>query len=610
MLSTSNDNSAEQVLKSALRIASLKMMAAFLIAFVLLESVVLYRAQTAGFEKISQWVNSKKPQIEQALFLENQFSVRGIVKNFSSQMPIGVNARIGVFNRAGEPIEGDVPLPAARQFGLKQHFFTNSFSYFDPLEFGDQTQGFLVITGTLDYGPMVLNSLITLIFIMGMFLVLNGLLRTFFRVTAHRILEPIYQLRTHIAGSAKHQGLTTLDLSNSAATTEVLELVDRYNSMVEHIHDQQRHIGRMAGQKAAALMARQVAHDIRSPLTALNMIASSTKSLPEAERTILRSAIKRISDIANHLTGQELTDAPAKSTAAAGNKVELVSGLVSLIASEKRMQYRLDTDVKVEENYTREALRLFSNINANEFKRAISNIVDNAKEAARDGSVQIFIHVKRVGSDVVISVTDDGIGMSRGLLAKVGRQGFTFGKSAGSGLGLSHARRTLKAWGGRLQIESVEKEGTTVHVILPMAEPPQWFVGAIELDPSATICIVDDDDAIHQTWKQVLKAHPRPENIQHFTQIPTEPIVGIEASHVVYFVDFEFGGDDNGLSFLKTLDRASARFLVTSHWEDEMIRQVVVKEGIKLIPKALVPYVTVTYASPAAEPTAPTAETI
>ena len=81
-----------------------------------------------------------------------------------------------------------------------------------------------------------------------------------------------------------------------------------------------------------AMAQAQVAHDIRSPLAALNTALKHLKELPEQERILIRNATRRISDIANNLLGKYKIRGNENIT-----KAELASSLLDHLTSEKRV---------------------------------------------------------------------------------------------------------------------------------------------------------------------------------------------------------------------------------------------------------------------------------
>src|ERR1044072_9503225 len=91
-------------------------------------------------------------------------------------------------------------------------------------------------------------------------------------------------------------------------------------------------------------MGRQVAHDLRSPLSALNMVTGSLNGqLAEQQRVIIRAATQRINDIANGLLGPAAGVSKDRNT-----KTEMLIPLIEGVLSEKRAQFREKLDVDIQ----------------------------------------------------------------------------------------------------------------------------------------------------------------------------------------------------------------------------------------------------------------------
>jgi len=74
------------------------------------------------------------------------------------------------------------------------------------------------------------------------------------------------------------------------------------------------------------------------------------------------------------------------------------------------------------------------------------------------------------GPHVAISVIDNGCGIADALRDRMFEPYFTT-KEDGNGIGLAASRRTVRAWGGDIGVESVETKGTTMTVYLPVIDP-------------------------------------------------------------------------------------------------------------------------------------------
>ena len=103
--------------------------------------------------------------------------------------------------------------------------------------------------------------------------------------------------------------------------------------------------------------------------------------------------------------------------------------------------------------------------------RAFSNIIANANEsiaAARNrGSLTISISATNEG--IVVSLADDGVGITPENIAKIFDPFFTTKRPGGSGLGLTICLAIIRDHGGTIEVQSVPGVGTTFQVVLPVA---------------------------------------------------------------------------------------------------------------------------------------------
>ncbi len=109
----------------------------------------------------------------------------------------------------------------------------------------------------------------------------------------------------------------------------------------------------------------------------------------------------------------------------------------------------------------------FVNANADDLRRAFTNLVLNALDAMPQGGT-LSIGCQRVDSRIVISVRDTGVGIPHEAQRKIFSPYYTT-KSKGTGLGLAGARRAITAQRGEIRFESIPGQGTTFYVTLPMA---------------------------------------------------------------------------------------------------------------------------------------------
>ena len=174
-----------------------------------------------------------------------------------------------------------------------------------------------------------------------------------------------------------------------------------------------------------------------------------------AHRDIANSLLDR-NRIPTRTPGRPEQDAPA------------ALGLINR-SSAKRVQFRSLSRIEIESWLDASSYGLFASVQPVEFKRVLSNLVNNAVEAFGDGPGPVRVDLAARGGLVCVSVPDDGQGIPEETLRKLGKRGETFGKAAGSGLGLYHARACAEAWGGALEIAPRAPRGTIVRLNLPQA---------------------------------------------------------------------------------------------------------------------------------------------
>ncbi|MBI2344241.1 MAG: HAMP domain-containing histidine kinase [Deltaproteobacteria bacterium] len=366
----------------------------------------------------------------------------------------------------------------------------------------------------------------------------------------------------------------------------------------------------LSGQAVAfGNVCRQVAHDIRSPLAALEVATAGLAELPEEKRLLVRRATARIRDIANHLIEQGRmailkTGAGGATTTLAtpagkeAVSIELLSSLIDPLVTEKRLQHRVHREVDIHAELGETSYGLFAAVQPTELKRVLSNLVNNAVEGI-EGAGTVSVRLCPCGEQVGIEVQDTGKGIPPEILAQLTQRGVTFGKAGGSGLGLSHARERVEAWEGTLAITSVVGSGTTVTLRLPAAEPPPWFVPVLTLRDGMAVVVLDDDQSIHDLWDGRLT--PLRHHLPHLTMYHVttaegtcawQAHYGATASEVLYLFDYELiGQPSNGLALMEQLQIAPHAILVTSRYEEPAVREKCAALGVRLIPKGLAGFV-------------------
>lgn len=345
-------------------------------------------------------------------------------------------------------------------------------------------------------------------------------------------------------------------------------------------------------QKNLFNLATQVAHDIRSPLAAINTALSHVISIPEQKRIIIRNAANRINDIANHIlikSKNNFSDS-SNNKSGASDSPELIFAILDNIVAEKNYEYD-KTNVSIQLKYSECSLNCFSTVNIASLKRVLSNLINNSIEAISSGG-NIVISLTCNTDYVIIILEDNGCGIPSHVLPTIAEQGFSFNKKNGAGIGLTYAKQYLNQISGTLHIESKEKIGTKITICLSRSTYPLWFCNSIKVKSGSSIIILDDDPTIHDAWNErfaeisniELKHLYNVAELQYSNVDPIKPIL--------YLIDYEFLGESqNGLDLIEHLKLQDRSILVTSSFENHSIRLRCKNIGIKIIPKPYVPFI-------------------
>lgn len=338
-----------------------------------------------------------------------------------------------------------------------------------------------------------------------------------------------------------------------------------------------------------AELSQQLAHDIRSPLAALDMGIKSLKNTTSSEVQLIRSAINRIHDIANNLAGKtELlnSDSVLHST--------LLPSILTSMVSEKRTEYRDKSNIEIDFSFSSINYGLYSNVVPSELKRIISNLINNAVEAIGNEQGTVTLSLDKLESFNLIHVIDDGPGMTAEIKERIFEEGFSAGKADGTGIGLYHAREALQGWGGEISCVSSPGKGAHFIIKIPVMAAPRDFVASIKLRPSCEVIIVDDDSSIHQVWKGRFESLGLKDlKISTFSapSIFQNWLSKNKSSNQLYLIDYEFLGSElTGLDLLNHLESDNA-YLVTSRYEEEHIRTWCEKANVPLVDKSMIGFI-------------------
>ncbi len=252
---------------------------------------------------------------------------------------------------------------------------------------------------------------------------------------------------------------------------EIGMLVNEYNRMVKQLGRSAEALAKSEREGAWREMARQVAHEIKNPLTPMKL---SIQYLQRAMEENSPNAVDLSKKLASTLVEQidQLSKIAGDFSQFANieniqpecfNINALIQNLVNL--------YKADSNLIISFTVEENDAEIFSD--KAQINRLITNLIKNAIEAYDETDTpRIQIKQFMQQSDVIISVTDFGSGISESLRSKIFNPNFTT-KSSGTGLGLAICKAIVEKAGGKIWFITTTGEGTSFYVKLPLADTIQ-----------------------------------------------------------------------------------------------------------------------------------------
>jgi signal transduction histidine kinase len=247
---------------------------------------------------------------------------------------------------------------------------------------------------------------------------------------------------------------------------EIGELVEQYNKMVQQLEQSAAALAKSEREGAWREMARQVAHEIKNPLTPMKLsmqylqkaIKSDQPNIKELTDNVSNTLIEQI----DHLS--KIAADFSQFSNISNKKIELVD-LHQVIGMLIEL-YRSNPKVKIVWKQVEGSIILKAD--KTHMNRVFTNLFANAVEACTNEQVcTILINEVRKEGTIIISIMDNGEGIPDEMHSKIFIPNFTT-KTSGTGLGLAMCKTIVEQASGQIWFETQEGIGTTFFVQLPI----------------------------------------------------------------------------------------------------------------------------------------------
>ncbi len=288
---------------------------------------------------------------------------------------------------------------------------------------------------------------------------------------AERIADPVNRL-TRATRRIAHGDLDARVAVRSA--DELQRLVEAFNSMAEELKTQRGQLERTHRLEAWAEMARQVAHEIKNPLTPIQLSAEHLRRVhADGGRPlgqVLEGCVDTILTQVRLLRQISAEFSSFGSSPTARPAATPVRELIEEVVGPYRSALAETLAIAVHVPDALPAVWVDRVLVA----RALTNIIENAVHAMPGGGT-VTIQAAEQGGRLRIDISDTGIGMDDEGIARIFEPYFST-KAVGTGLGLTIARRNIELNQGTIEVDSAKGRGTTVTVTLPVVADPRGGV--------------------------------------------------------------------------------------------------------------------------------------
>lgn len=251
-----------------------------------------------------------------------------------------------------------------------------------------------------------------------------------------------------------------IELTN--ATEEIYALVSAYNSMIDELEESAVKLATGEREQAWREMAKQVAHEIKNPLTPMRLSVQSfqrnfDRNDPEIEQ--------KVDEYSNTLINQ--IDTMSSIASAFSNFAKMPAQQSEMLNVPKIVKLALDIFNEKFIEFKTDKEEILAKFDRTQLIRVVTNLVKNAIQALKDTEdPHVLVVVEEEEGSVCISVSDNGSGISEENKEKVFEPKFTT-KSSGMGLGLAMVKNIVETYNGSIGFVSKQNKGTIFNVRFP-----------------------------------------------------------------------------------------------------------------------------------------------
>ena len=330
-------------------------------------------------------------------------------------------------------------------------------AYFRKIDFGDRA--FIIGVNDafnkieLSYSPVDAD-----VFLFGVYSFAVIIIMLFSTLFANQISSPIRKLTR--ATNAVAQGDLSIMIENKEKG-ELKELLDGFNAMTGELQKNQKDIAELERENAWKEMAKQVAHEIKNPLTPMKLSVQQLVASYSDKKTEFDEILKKLSQaILNQIDNLSLIASEFSSFAKMPSLKLEEFDLIPIIIDTIHLFGEEEADIQ----FVSEEEKINVESDSSQMRRMFINLIRNSIQA---GASKIEINLSTKDNFAIIYMKDNGSGIPLENRSKIFETNFTT-KEKGLGLGLKLIKRFIENTGGDIKLSSSSSEETVFELKMPI----------------------------------------------------------------------------------------------------------------------------------------------
>lgn len=248
-----------------------------------------------------------------------------------------------------------------------------------------------------------------------------------------------------------------------SSSEEIENLVRAYNSMIDELEESAVKLATSEREQAWREMAKQVAHEIKNPLTPMRLSVQSFQHKFDANDPDID---KKVNEYSKTLIQQ--IDTMSSIASAFSNFAKMPAQKNEMLNVVEITKLALDIFSEDYIHFTFEKETILAKLDRTQLIRVVTNLVKNSTQAFPEyqENKTILVNVSERNHQVIITISDNGSGISEENKTKIFEPKFTT-KSSGMGLGLAMVKNIVETYQGSITFTTEKDKGTTFKVIFP-----------------------------------------------------------------------------------------------------------------------------------------------